>query len=167
MKVTTNKDVFLRPGELYFGQSPTRIRTILGSCVAITLWHPKLGLGGMCHYMLSNPNQPNLSKLDGRYAEDSILIFLREIKFHNTQIEQYQAKIFGGGNMFPNLKDRNNAIGQRNLKVAQTLLKQHGIRIQKSHLGGTGYRRIIFNMQTGKVQVCHNPSDRSNEPLIL
>ena len=64
-------DVFLQPGEFYFGEEKTRIRTLLGSCVAVTLWHPKLRIGGMCHYML--PRRPRdkagaAEKLDGRYA---------------------------------------------------------------------------------------------------
>ncbi len=168
MNTGNEKNVFLRPGELYFGQAPTRVRTILGSCVAITIWHPQLMFGGMCHYMLSNPNTPNMNQLDGRYAEDSIFMFMREIKYHNSQPSQYQVKVFGGGNMFPMLKSRNNAIGQRNLEVAQILLKQQGFRIQETHLGGIGYRRIIFNMQTGKVQVFHNPENNGkDEALVL
>ena len=45
-------DVLLGPGDLYFGDRHTRIRTLLGSCVAITLWHPVALIGGMCHYMM-------------------------------------------------------------------------------------------------------------------
>ena len=49
-------EIFIRPGEFYFGDGNTRIRTILGSCVAVTLWHPERHIGGMCHYML--PRRP-------------------------------------------------------------------------------------------------------------
>ena len=45
-------EVFLQPGEFHFGHARTRIKTILGSCVAITMWHPILRIGGMCHYLL-------------------------------------------------------------------------------------------------------------------
>ncbi len=45
-------EVFLQPGELYFGDGRTRVRTLLGSCVAIAVWHPRLRIGGLCHYML-------------------------------------------------------------------------------------------------------------------
>lgn len=44
--------VTLQPGEFHFGGANTRIQTLLGSCVAITLWHPIRRIGGMCHYML-------------------------------------------------------------------------------------------------------------------
>ena len=43
--------ISLLPGELYFGQRHL-LKTLLGSCVAITLWHPQRQLGGMCHFLL-------------------------------------------------------------------------------------------------------------------
>lgn len=33
-------DIFLQPGEHYVGDADCTIRTLLGSCVSITLWHP-------------------------------------------------------------------------------------------------------------------------------
>ena len=45
-------EIFLQPGDFYFGDRDTRIRTLLGSCVSITMWHPRLHVGGMCHFML-------------------------------------------------------------------------------------------------------------------
>ncbi len=44
--------VVLRPGDFHFGGGHTRISTLLGSCVSITLWHPRRLIGGMCHYMM-------------------------------------------------------------------------------------------------------------------
>jgi len=38
-------DIFLQPGELYFGDRHTRIRTVLGSCVSVVFWHPEKLLG--------------------------------------------------------------------------------------------------------------------------
>lgn len=52
-------DIFLQPGEWYFGEGNTRVRTTLGSCVAIVLWHPVRRIGGMCHYMLPSRGRPS------------------------------------------------------------------------------------------------------------
>jgi chemotaxis protein CheD len=52
------RELFLHPGEYAFGDAQTRIRTLLGSCVAITFWHPVLKTGAMCHYLL--PARPTL-----------------------------------------------------------------------------------------------------------
>lgn len=80
-------EIFLQPGEFYFGDEKTRIRTLLGSCVAITMWHPKLNIGGMCHYMLpQNRRKETAHVLDGRYAVDAMQMFLREI--HRSRARQ-------------------------------------------------------------------------------
>jgi len=41
-QTTLALEIFLHQGEVYFGDRDTRIRTVLGSCVAITMWHPEL-----------------------------------------------------------------------------------------------------------------------------
>ena len=61
------REVILQPGELFFGKEDVVVRTVLGSCIAITLWHPEQKQGGMCHYMLPSRRNPS-AKLDGRYA---------------------------------------------------------------------------------------------------
>lgn len=73
-------DIFLQPGEFYFGDRETRLRTILGSCVAITLWHPRLRIGGMCHYLLPmRRGHHDEAELDGRYADDSLTLRLIKV----------------------------------------------------------------------------------------
>ena len=46
------REIFLNPGDYAFGDEQVRMRTLLGSCVAVTFWHPKLRVGAMCHYLL-------------------------------------------------------------------------------------------------------------------
>jgi chemotaxis protein CheD len=66
-------EIFLQPGDLYFGDRDNRIRTVLGSCVSLTFWNPNLLVGGMCHYMLPSRSQERRMSgdlpLDGRYAD--------------------------------------------------------------------------------------------------
>jgi len=155
--------VFLRPGEFFFGDNTHQVRTILGSCVAITIWNKSLRIGGMCHYMLPHPKRHNTGELDGRYAEDAIQLFLHEIKRHKTQPQHYQVKVFGGGNMFPQvLRNEQENIGARNVRMAQALLKTHGFRIYATHLGGEGYRRLLFDIGNGDVWVYHNAQEQAN-----
>lgn len=162
------KDVFLRPGEFYFGEGEMQIRTILGSCVSITMWHMRHKFGGMCHYMLANPRKMNPLHLDGRYAEDAMQLFLREINKRGTTPREYQIKMFGGGNMFPTLtKKEENNIGLRNLTIGQELLKAHGFHIHSTHLGGVGYRRLVFSLTSGEVWLYHNVGDNRKDGTIL
>jgi chemotaxis protein CheD len=152
-------DIFLQPGDFYFGDQETRIRTILGSCVAITLWHPRLLIGGMCHYMLPMRHQRNkLPELDGRYANDAMALFLGELKKTRTWPADYQVKIFGGGDQFPHHEPnqyQSISLPENNIYIGHSLLKQHGFTIKAVHLGGTGHRNIIFDVWSGEVWVKH------------
>ncbi|MCK2086744.1 chemotaxis protein CheD [Thauera aromatica] len=152
-------DIFLQPGDFYFGDCDTRIRTLLGSCVSITLWHPRLRHGGMCHYMLPARSRRSGQVLDGRYADDAIALFLHELRAQGTRPAEYQVKLFGGGRMFrmPRNLEGNELmeIGNRNIEAGRRLLRQHGFRVRASHLAGDGHRSLIFDVGSGEVWVRH------------
>lgn len=96
------REIFLHPGDFVFAEPGTRVNTVLGSCIAICLWHPVLHIGGMCHFVLPNraKNEVKPAELDGRYGEEAMEMFDMAIKLHQTNYSDYQAKIFGGANMF-------------------------------------------------------------------
>jgi chemotaxis protein CheD len=153
-------EVFLQPGELYFGESRTRIRTLLGSCVALTLWHPGLQVGGMCHYML--PRRPRRNgweaePLDGRYAEDAMKMFLREIRRTRTRAADFQVKLFGGGRMFKAADhlERRPGIAEANVEFGRAAIAQCGFRLCAEDLGGHGHRNVILDVWSGDVWVRH------------
>lgn len=148
-------EIYLQPGEYFFGQRNTRIRTLLGSCVAITLWHPVRLIGGMCHYLLpSRGHGRNRSRLDGRYGEEALNFLLKETIRHETELREYQIKLFGGGHMFPDPDSPPSLdIGARNIAKAQTMLKQLGCSVQAEHVGGYGHRSLIFDVWSGDVWV--------------
>ncbi len=153
--------MFIHSGEYFFGDQDYRVRTLLGSCVSITFWHPNRLLGGICHIVLPSRNQtPSIShasladiaQLNAKYADEALLLMLKEIQKVNTEPKDYQVKVFGGGNMF--LKKNNDSgeyVGHKNVKAVQLLLSQYGFKCQASHLGGRGYRHIIFDILTGEV----------------
>jgi len=149
-------DIFLQPGDFYFGDSDTRIRTILGSCVAITLWHPILRIGGMCHYMLpkNNRRQPH-AHLDGRYADEAVQLFLKEIKKSRTHPRDFEVKMFGGGNQFPSQNVGELTVSDKNIELGRRLLSEHGFSVRCEHMGGVGHRNVMFDLWSGDVWVKH------------
>ena len=150
-------DVILRPGEFYFGDRHARIRTTLGSCVSIIMWHELRLIGGMCHYLLPNRTVPRRTTLDGRYADEAIELFMNEIRAANTEPNEYQVKIFGGGNMFPRQKRRGICINvpNKNVKAARDLAKRYALNVKGANLGGSGHRQIVFDVWSGHVWVRH------------
>lgn len=153
-------DIFLQPGEFYFGDSDTRIRTLLGSCVAITMWHPKRKIGGMCHFMLPSRTVRPADVLDGRYADEAMLLFQREIRAVGTHPREYQVKLFGGGNMFKlpahcDEKAGCNNVACRNVMAARHLLHHHGYDIVAQHVGMLGHRNVMLDIWNGDVWLRH------------
>lgn len=157
-KATHGLEVVLHPGEYFFGNRHDRIRTVLGTCVSVTCWHPRLHIGGMCHYMLPSRMHRKAWELDGRYADEAIEWLLREVKRHGTHPREYQVKMFGGGNMFPE-SGRVNVphIGVINVSAGRHLLELHGFTSSVEELGGAGHRAIIFEIGNGHVWVKRTP----------
>lgn len=147
-------EIFLQPGEFYFGEEKTRIRTLLGSCVAIVLWHPSLHIGGMCHYMLpQRPRKRQGEALDGRYAEDAMHMFMRELGRSETNPTDYRVKLFGAGQMFdkPNKPKRHVDICERNMDAGRELIVRHRFRLEGEDVGGQGHRNVILDLWSGDV----------------
>jgi len=151
-------DVYLKPGDFHFDRAPKRIRTVLGSCVAITVWHPQRLHGGMCHYMLPDRGGRAREKPDGRYADDAVELFMRELAREGTRPSEYEVKLFGGGRMFEFRNQRLAEamdIGQRNIEAGRKLLRERGFTVRSEHLAGNGHRNLIFDIANGHVWLRH------------
>ncbi len=147
-------EIFLQPGELYFGEGRTRVRTLLGSCVAIAVWHPWRKVGGLCHYMLPGrgTHRAGHGALDGRYADEAMLLFLRDMRAAGTRPEEYEAKLFGGGRMFVHhhpLRASHSDVSCKNVLRGRELVQQYGLRLKAEHLGGEGHRNLLFEIWSG------------------
>jgi chemotaxis protein CheD len=143
--------VILRPGDFHFGSGHTRISTLLGSCVSITLWHPRKRIGGMCHYMMSERKRPQDAPLDGRYADETFALFLQHVEQAGTRPSEYQAKLFGGANMFKNGAGSGMDIGARNIEFAHRFLASRNIALIAEHIAGSGRRKLHFDIWSGDV----------------
>lgn len=164
-------EIFLDPGEYFVGDDMFQVRTLLGSCVSITLWHKTRRYGAMCHFLLSTrpsgalemdrrkANRPDHDRrapnaLDGKYADEVMLLMLSELRQADINPHDCLAKVFGGGNMFPNRRLEDNLnVGKKNGETAKMLLRSHGIPIVSEDLYGVGHREVIFNVNNGDVWI--------------
>lgn len=158
----------MQPGDIHFGDRNTQIRTLLGSCVAVVVWHPERLVGGMCHYMLPSRLEREGKAPDGRYANEAMELLMSSIRRYESRPEEFHAKLFGGGEMFVQRQcDRNGCIEvvKRNIDIAKDLVHRHGFRLMAEHLGGEGHRQVIFNVWNGDVWMRHSPLASLNEWL--
>jgi chemotaxis protein CheD len=142
--------VFLKPGEFHFGEGRARISTLLGSCISITLWHPRWRIGGMCHYMLTDRGLLADVALDGRFGREAFELFLQQVDAAGTHPSEYQAKLFGGGNMLSGPSGGKLEIGLRNIEYGRQLLASRHIALIAEHVGGSGRRKLHFDLWSGE-----------------
>lgn len=145
-------DIFLQPGDIYLGERDTRIRTVLGSCVSLVLWHPQALLGGMLHYMLPRRTQRETGALDARYGDEAMELMRRDIDAAGVPLREFRVHLFGGGNMFPRVRQTSHwQVGRKNVEAARHLIRRFGLSVSDEHVEGNGHRHLIFNVWNGDI----------------
>ena len=124
------------------------IATLLGSCVAVCLWDPKLRIGGLNHFMLPGFAKSANKDLDmllcGNFCMEALM---NGMLGRGAQKKRLQGKAFGGGNVVSSLTGV--SIGQRNAEFARDWLAREGIALLASDLMGPWSRKVILDPQTG------------------
>ena len=123
------------------------IATLLGSCVAVCLFDPKLKLGGMNHFLLpsrtSGANTDTDIILNGDFSME---VLVNGLINKGASKARLIAKAFGGGTIVSSIRM---AIGERNAEFAQEWLEREKISLIASDFSGPWSRKVIFVPQTG------------------
>lgn len=100
--------------------------------------------------MMTERERPADAPLDGRYAAEAFALFLRHVEQAGTQPGEYQAKLFGGANMFKAIEGGMD-IGGRNVDYARRLLASRHVALVAEHVAGSGRRKLHFDLWSGDV----------------
>jgi chemotaxis protein CheD len=141
---------YLLPGNLFVHADEHTVLTVLGSCVSVCLWDPRKGIGGINHYMLPLWNGEGLAS--PRFGNIAIPKLIEKILHLGADRRSLQAKVFGGGDMLKAATTFMN-IGQRNIVLAEDMLRDEKIPIISADTGGRHGRKLFFNTRTGVVLV--------------
>lgn len=142
------ESIYLKPGELAVAERPALVSTVLGSCVAVTLFSPRLGVGAICHAML-----PLAAGRDGfKYVDSSLLHMLAQFDRLRVTKRELVVKLFGGADMFEPAKESGGStVGRQNIQAARVLIRQEGLAVQAEDTGGRQGRKLLFYTHTGEV----------------
>ncbi|MBW4056587.1 MAG: chemotaxis protein CheD [Proteobacteria bacterium] len=141
--------IYLKPGEVLATRSPMLVSTVLGSCVAVTMFSPSRGFGAICHAMLpANSDQEE----DLRYVDTAVK------HLYAKAIEQgagadLVVKLFGGAHVL-GVKDNKLAkltIGEQNVVQAEAVLGSLGLAASARNTGGYRGRKLFFCTRSGDV----------------
>lgn len=152
-------EVYLQPGEMFLAREPTMIRTLLGSCVGVTFWSERLGIGALCHAMLPRcPDGCSMGvspEVGYRYVDFCIRDLARKFDSLGAHRTEVQVKLFGGADVLLGSKDApiRDSVGSLNCDTALEVLRTEGFQIAASSLRGKSGLNIRFNTGNGEVQL--------------
>lgn len=147
------QSLMVMPGQMSFGGQAASMRTLLGSCVSITLWHPQRRIGGMCHFLLpSRARRPDMP-LDGRYGDEAVEAMVALIKRSGTRTEDYHAHLYGGADTLPDGAGVKFNVGERNIERGWSLIDQYGFQLQGVDVGEDIPRTVTLTLATGEVDM--------------
>ncbi|MFP4446111.1 MAG: chemotaxis protein CheD [Desulfosudaceae bacterium] len=153
-------DIYLKQGEYYISDGgPAQVRTVLGSCVTVTMHCPIMKIGALTHSLLPYP-LPNTTLLErdkGRYVNSSITYIFEKLIARGVSRSRLEVKIFGGGQMMLPVPGKEIHaklnIGRRNVETALKIIQQLGLNITATDVGGHHGRKLLFFPQRGDVWV--------------
>ena len=151
--------VFLQTGDCFIGVQPTVVTTVLGSCLAVTLYTPKMGIGTICHAFLPDSTDSKPSRRAEpqicRFVDTALQNMLETMDKIGVPRRDLVIKMFGGstGLAVRNVDHTSYDIGWRNIAMARRLLKFVRLDIQAEDVGGGHGRKLMFNTRTGEVWV--------------
>ena len=148
---------YLKPGEMFFGDQDTLVSTLLGSCVAVTMFSPRCRVGSICHGLLPSRREEHhctgSCEEGARYMDCAIRLMLDWFTQRGIVRSEIEVKVFGGSDMFAFKagESRTPTVGRQNLEKALHLIDKAGLRLLASDLGGPRGRKIYFSTNTGEV----------------
>jgi chemotaxis protein CheD len=142
-------------GQWAVAAAPTRIRTLLGSCVGVVLLDRAAGLGGLAHIVL--PWARGAVDHPGKYADTAIPAVIADFerRLGTRSRPRLTAKLAGGASMFQVSPDPDSAlnIGRRNQEAIEQILADLRIPVMARDLGGTSGRRLTLDTASGMVAI--------------
>ncbi|RKE69715.1 chemoreceptor glutamine deamidase CheD [Pseudorhodoplanes sinuspersici] len=138
------------PGEFYItANAEETLVTVLGSCVAACIRDPRLGIGGMNHFMLPQGRSGGWGKdsQSTRFGNFAMEKLINELLKAGCSRDSLEVKLFGGGNV----TDSNIAVGTGNAEFALRYVDDEKLRCVAQDLGGRFPRRIHYSPADGKV----------------
>jgi len=135
-------------GDFYVSGQDEVICTVLGSCVSTCIRDPKVGIGGINHFLLPDANCDILSA-SNRYGVFAMEQLINAIIKYGGSRENLEIKIVGGGNMMSGPND----VGQRNIDFVKQFFETEGLTVTAQDLGGNQARRVQYIAKTGQLMV--------------
>jgi chemotaxis protein CheD len=158
--MSSSKKVVLNPGEHFVSaETDVVVSTLLGSCISACLYEPVRRIVGMNHFLLASHRysrqMPVCLSEAGRYGIHSMELIINGMMKMGASRQRIRAKVFGGSSMLPASNTTGNfaCVGEVNCRFILEFLRNDGIPLISSDLGGSRGRIILFDSTDYSVYV--------------
>lgn len=140
---------YLKPGEVVVSLKPMLVSTVLGSCVAVTMYSASRQFGAICHAMLpANAGRES----DLRYVDTAVQYLYEKAREYGAGGDLV-VKLFGGSRMLDlgvhsSVKG---SVGEQNVARAEEMLAALGLTVSARDTGGLSGRKLFFCTRDGDV----------------
>lgn len=137
----------------------------LGSCIAVTIHDPVLGIGGLLHFMLpeSSLDPAKAERNPFLFADTGIPLLFRQAYQLGSDKKSLRVTVAGGAQMVDS--QGTFAIGKRNCLAMRKIFWKAGVLVHAEHLGGTVSRTVRLEMKSGKVMLREAGQPEEELPL--
>ena len=127
----------------------TLVTSGLGSCVAVAVYEPDSGVGGLLHAML--PDAPGSVDKPAKYVDSGLQKLLDDLECRGADREVACAKLAGGSSMLD--ISVGDAVGERNVEAAERALENADVQLVAADTGGSAGRSVSFCPVSGDVTI--------------
>ena len=137
------------PGEFFVSREPMIVYTVLGSCISACIRDPVVGVGGMNHFMLPEPNKTGSDSWgeSTRYGSFAMESLINEILKRGGLKSRLEVKLFGAGKISEGSID----VGLNNANWVIQYLKSEGLTSVSTDLGDVCPRKVYYFTESGRV----------------
>ena len=130
----------------------TIVTHALGSCIAVCVWDPDAGVGGLLHFLLpeSKLNPERAKRQPGTFADTGIPLLFQTAYKHGATKARCRVRLLGGASV---TVGGTTDVGRRNLLAAKKMLWQNGVMVHGEAVGGHAVRTVTFSVGDGRVLV--------------
>lgn len=140
-------------------KSDTIITYSLGSCIGLSIFDPIATVGGMLHYLLpdSSSSLDLAAENPYKFADTALPLFFKSAYKLGAKKNRLKIVVAGGSSILD--QDGFFNIGKRNYLTLKKLFFKNNVIIDHEDVGGTLYRTIRLDLNTGKTTIMTKGSE--------
>jgi len=145
-------DIIIGISDLKVSNNPgdVLVTFALGSCIGVSVYDPKVKVGGLLHFMLPDSSLDTNKAKDcpGMFADTGIPLLFKSCYSYGAEKKRMIVKIAGGASI---LDDTNYfRIGQKNITAMRKIFWRNNILIDGEDTGEHCNRTVRLNIANGR-----------------